>query len=247
MNTRVLSYMRFEALRTFRNRRFFLFSLVFPLVLYFLIAGPNKNVKNLSDSGLSAPLYFMTGIAAFGAMNAMLSTGARIADERSKGWNRQLRLTPLSTSQYLSAKVAMGYLMATLTLTALFVSGAILGVRMPVERWLEMIGLMLVGMLPFAALGIFVGHLLTSDSMGPVIGGGSSLLAFLGGTWFPLGDSGFLHDVARELPSYWLVQASHVATGGSAWGGLGWAVVLGWSAVLGLLAARAFRRDTRRV
>ena len=35
MNT---AYLRFELLRTFRNRRFFIFSLGFPLVLYFLIA-----------------------------------------------------------------------------------------------------------------------------------------------------------------------------------------------------------------
>ena len=30
-----LTYMRYELLRTFRNRRFFLLSLGFPLILYF--------------------------------------------------------------------------------------------------------------------------------------------------------------------------------------------------------------------
>ena len=54
-------YIRFELLRTFRNRRFFVFSLGFPLVLYFLIAAPNRNEDNLGGSGLSAPLYFMVG------------------------------------------------------------------------------------------------------------------------------------------------------------------------------------------
>ena len=73
---------------------------------------------------------------------------------------------------------------------------------------------MLVGLIPFAALGIALGHVLTPDSIGPAMGGGVSLLAFLGGTWFPLGNHGFLHDVAQYLPSYWLVQASHVALGG---------------------------------
>src|SRR5581483_4213922 len=34
-----LVYLRYELLRTFRNRRFFVLSLVFPLVLYLLIAG----------------------------------------------------------------------------------------------------------------------------------------------------------------------------------------------------------------
>ncbi|MDX6689660.1 MAG: type transport system permease protein [Solirubrobacteraceae bacterium] len=243
----LVSYLRYEVLRTFRNRRFFIFSLGFPLILYFFVAGPSTGVKNLSGSGISAPLYFMVGIAAFGAMTAMLSTGARIADERGRGWNRQLRLTPLKPSRYLSTKLAMGYLMALVTLVLLFASGAILGVSMPATRWLRMLGLMLVGLLPFAGLGILLGHLLTADSIGPVVGGGSALLAFLGGTWFPLGHSGFLYDIARALPSYWLVQASHIAVGGSAWGALGWGVVAGWSAVLTGLAARAYRRDTKRV
>ena len=47
--------------------------------------------------------------------------------------------------------------------------------------------------------------------MGPAIGGGASLFAFLGGTWFPVGSHGFLHDLGQLLPSYWLVQAAHTA------------------------------------
>ena len=43
----------------------------------------------------------MVGLTAFGTMNAVLSTGARIAGERAVGWNRQLRITPLSTARVL--------------------------------------------------------------------------------------------------------------------------------------------------
>ena len=73
------TYVRYELLRTFRNRRFLIFSLGFPLVIYYLVAAPNRNVSDLGGSGLSAPLYLMVGLAAFGTMNAMLSSGARIA------------------------------------------------------------------------------------------------------------------------------------------------------------------------
>ena len=55
------------------------------------------------------------------------------------------------------------------------------------------------------------------------------------------------HDVAQFLPSYWLVQASHVSIGGQAWGAKGWAVVVGWTIVLTALARAAYRRDTGRV
>ena len=91
-----------------------------------------------------------------------------------------------------------------------------------------MTGLLLLGLLPFAALGIALGHLLSVDSLGPVIGGATALLAFLGGVWFPLGD-GFMGDIGRALPSYWLVQAGHIGIGGQGWSATGWAVMTAWT------------------
>jgi ABC-2 type transport system permease protein len=242
-----LTYIRFELLRTLRNRRFFVLSLGFPLVLYFLIAGASKGVHSIGGTGISAPLYFMAGLASFGTMSAMLSSGARIATERAAGWNRQLRISPLPPRTYFRAKVITSYMMALLSVAALYAAGAVLGVSLSAREWLEMTGLLLVGLIPFAALGIALGHVLTPDSIGPAMGGGVSLLAFLGGTWFPLGNHGFLHDVGQLLPSYWLVQASHVALGGSAWPGKAWLVIAVWTVALSTLAVRAYRRDTGRV
>jgi ABC-2 type transport system permease protein len=240
------TYTRLELRRAFRNKRFFLFSLGFPLILFFLIAGPQRGDANLQGTGLSAPLYFMVSMASWGTMTSMLGVGARIAGERQVGWNRQLRISPLSAAAYLRAKVLIAYTLAALSLVLLYAAGASLGVRLPAGEWLAMTGLILVGLVPFAALGILLGHLLTVDTMGPVIGGGTSLLALASGTWFPLGDSGFLHALAQGLPSYWLVQANRVALGGSGWGATAWMVVLAWSVVLVVLAARAYRRDTER-
>jgi ABC-2 type transport system permease protein len=240
------AYTRYELLRTVRNRRFFVFSLGFPLVLYFLIAGPQRNQHDLGGTGLSAPLYFMVGLLAFGGMATMLSAGGRIAAERTAGWNRQLRITPLKAFAYFRTKLVTAYMMAALTIAALYVSGAALGVRLSAGDWLAMTGLILVGLIPFAALGILIGHLLTADSVGPAIGGSISLFAFLGGTWFPIGDSGFFHVIGQILPSYWLVQASHISLGGGGWSVTGWAVVVAWTVVLSVLAAYAYRRDTGR-
>jgi ABC-2 type transport system permease protein len=239
-------YLLFELKRTSRNRRFFIFSLGFPLVLYFLIAAPNRNETNLGNSGLSAPLYFMVGLAAFGTMNAMLGAGARISGERAVGWNRQLRITPLTTRTYFRAKVATGYVMSALTLAALYISGVILGVSMTGNEWVRMTALILVGLLPFAALGIVFGHLLTPDSIGPVMGGTTALLAFLGGTWFPLSGAVMTH-VGESLPSYWLVQAGHVGLGGNGWTRTGWLVMIAWTVATVAVARWAYRRDTKRV
>jgi ABC-2 type transport system permease protein len=242
-----LTYTRYELLRTLRNRRFFLLSLGFPLVLYFVIVSPNRHVRDFNGSGISFPLYYMVGLASFGTMSAMLSAGARIAAERAVGWNRQLRITPLRPRAYFRVKVLTGYMMAVISLLALYAAGISLGVSLSAAHWLEMTGLILVGLVPLAALGVLLGHLLTPDSIGPAVGGGISLLALLGGTWFPISSHGFLHDLAQYLPSYWLVQASHVALGGHPWPAKAWIVTVAWTVLLGVLAARAYRRDTGRV
>lgn len=240
------TYLRLELLRMLRNRRFFIFSLGFPVVLYYLIAGPNKNNDDLGGSGISAPVYYMVGLVAFGAMTAVLSAGARISAERSTGWNRQLRITPLTTRNYFRTKVLTGYAAACATIVVMYVAGASLGVRLPARNWLEMTGLILVGLVPFAAGAIAMGHLVSVDSIGPAMGGTTAVLAFLGGTWFPITGDGVFATVAKCLPSYWLVQAGHVGLGGSAWGRTGWLVVVAWTVALTALAARAYRRDTGR-
>lgn len=240
------TYTRLELRRLFRNRRFFIFSLGFPLLLYFLIATPNRHEHSLGGSGIPAPLYFMIALAAFGTMNGVTAAGARIAAEREIGWNRQLRLTPLTPRAYFRAKILTAYVTALITIVLLYASGAALGVRLATSTWLEMTGLLLLGLVPFAALGIAIGHLVTTDSIGPALGGTTTLLGFFGGVWFPIGGRGLMHAVAVGLPSYWLVQASRIGTGGHGWTATGWAVIAGWTIVLAVLARWAYRRDTRR-
>jgi ABC-2 type transport system permease protein len=188
----------------------------------------------------------MVGMAAFGTMNSVLGTGARIAAERQIGWNRQLRLTPLSTRTYFRTKVITAYTMALLTFALIYLAGFSLGVRLSVGNWLAMTGLMLVGLIPFAGLGILMGHVLSTDSIGPAMGGTTAVFALLGGIWFPI-TSGAMHTIAEALPSYWLVQASHLGLGGGSWSSTGWIVIAAWSLGAALLAGRAYRRDTKRV
>lgn len=241
-----VTYARYELLRTVRNRRVVIFALAFPVILFLAIAGPNRDVTDFSGTGISMPLYFMVGLAAFATMNAMLASGSRIAADRAAGWNRQLRVSPLAPWAYIGSKVLTGYLLAALSILVLYACGVLLGVSLPAGRWLTMTGLLLVGLIPFAALGIALGHLLSSDSVGPAVGGLVGVLALLGGSWFPISGHGFLHDLAQALPSYWLVQASHAGLGQGGWGIHGWLTMTLWTVALIALAARAYQRDTER-
>lgn len=237
------TYVRFEILRALRNRRFMTFSLVFPLILFYAIASPNRHAQL---SGVPFPLYYMAGMAAWGTMIAVVSGGARIATERSIGWTRQMRVTPLTKRAYFGSKILSGYMMAGLSIAVLFVAGTTLGVRLAPGQWGTMIALILAGLVPLVVLGILLGHLLTPDSIGPAMGGGTSLLALLGGAYGPLFSGGTLLALVKCLPSYWLVQAGRTALGGGGWPAEGWIVTAGWTVALTLVAAWVYQRDTSR-
>jgi ABC-2 type transport system permease protein len=239
-----MHYTRYEIKRTFRNVRFWPAIVGFPLVLYIFQATSNGNQKVL---GVPSNVYQMSGMAAWGAMGAILAIGGGVAAERQIGWNRQLHITPLPSSAYFTAKVAAGYTLAVLTIGLLYIAGTIMGVRLSAAAWFTTTLLLLLGLVPLAAMGIAIGHRITAESTGPVLGGLTTLLAFLGGAFVPIGQHGILHYVVELLPSYWLVQAGRVASGGNAWPIKGWLVILTWSVVMSRLAFAARGRDTAKI
>ncbi|HVX19592.1 MAG TPA: ABC transporter permease [Acidimicrobiales bacterium] len=240
-----LAYTRFELLRMFRNVRFMLFSLVFPVLLYFLIAGPNRHAHLV---GIPFPLYYMSGMVSWGAMAAVIAGGARIAAERSVGWNRQLRLTPLSPTVYMAAKVLTGYAMAVVSIVVLYASGVSMGVHLSATNWITMTGLTLIGLIPFGVMGVLIGHLVTTESMGPAMGGITSLFALLGGAWGPLGAQGsWVEKIEKLLPSFWLTRASQSVVDRGSWPLEAWIVIAVWTLVLVRVTMRVYQRDTKRV
>jgi ABC-2 type transport system permease protein len=232
---------RYELRRTFRNGRFVFLSIVPPLVLFYVIALSTRTAR---ISGTPGPLYFMSSMAAYGSMIAVVSGAARIVADQAVGWIRQLQTMPVPIGSYFVAKVLGGYLLAVLSLAALYASGLGVGVHLKASQWLTMTGLLLVGLMPFALLSIVLGHLLTVDSASPVLGFGTSLLALLGGAFFPFANSGSVQRVVELIPSYWLVQAGRSAEHGGGWPAEGWLVMAGWSCVLVGCAALAYRRHS---
>jgi ABC-2 type transport system permease protein len=231
-----VTHFRYEIVRTFRNRVFYAVTLALPLVLFYAVASGQRSA---TFDGVPFPLYFMTAMAVYGAMFAADSPGARIARDRTGGWTRQLRITPLRARTDIAAKVLTAYLIA--------LPGASLGVRLNASQWLEIGGLLLVGLTPFIALGIVLGYLVRADALTPVIGGVVVLFALVGGVYgFQLAHSGPLFDVMKAVPSYWLVQAGKTALGGGSWPAQGWIVIAAWTAVLVVAAAFAYRRSAAR-
>ena len=243
-----LVYTRFELKRLIRNRQNVLFSVLVPLIIFFAVASPNAQT-NISPKGapeVTFARFYFAGMLAFGAIAAVVSGGARIALERQVGWNRQLRLTPLPARTYLRTKVLTSYLVALVSIALLTAAAVLIGAKLNLHDWAIGVGLTLIALVPFAAMGIALGHLVKGDSMGPIIGGLMSFFAVIGGAYFPL-TGGFLADIAKYVPSYWLVQGNKAGIGGQSWTPLAWAVVAVWAVVMAGLAAWAYRRDTARV
>ena len=239
------TYTRYEVLRSFRNWRFVVLTLAFPLVLYLTVAGANGHVR---FDGTPFRLYFMTAMATLGTIAAVVSGGAVIAADRAAGWTRQMRITPLKVGAYFRAKVFCGYLRALLTMVLLGLAGTALGVRLSAREWLTVVGLLLVGLIPFAVLGVMLGHLISSDAMAPSVGGIVTLFCLLGGVYgFQIAKSGPMFEVIKGLPSFWLAQAGKAVDGGGGWPAEAWIVLAAWTAALIPLAVLAYRRDTSRV
>src|SRR6478609_11093470 len=87
------AYLGLEVRRAVRNRRYLLFAIGFPVVFYVLYTGVLQGKDAAPNPTWNA--WFMVSMAAYGMIGASLSTAVPIAQERSGGWTRQLRITPL--------------------------------------------------------------------------------------------------------------------------------------------------------
>lgn len=240
------TYVRYELLRAVRNPVTWAVPLVLPVVIYYAITSANRHTF-VYAAGVSFPLYFMTGMAAYGGMFAAIAPGGRLARDRSRGWTRQLRITPLRARTDYLAKVLAAYLVALPALVLVFLAGASLGVHLDATHWLEMGGLLLIGLVPFILTGLILGHLIATDALVPVMGGLVVFFALFGGAFGTLFNKGAMHTFTKLLPSYWLVHAGAAVRLHGDWPAEGWIVLAIWTAALILLATLAYRHDTERV
>jgi ABC-2 type transport system permease protein len=240
-----ITYLLLEARRATRNGRFVIFSIAFPVLLFLLYVGiwsqGNKAIVGI----------LMVNMTAFGALSAALFAGSRVALERSVGWQRQLRLTPLSGAGYLTAKGITGMLLALPAVILVPLVGVVAeGVSLDAGGWVRVtIGIWLA-VIPFALIGLLIGQIGTPDSMQPIMSLTMMTMSMLGGVFIPIDTMpDWLLKIARVLPSYWLGQVGRGAVTSELSVNLGQAVLVLaiWTVVVGLGVTRRYRRDSARV
>ena len=239
--------LRIELRRLLRNRRAVVFTIVMPVV-FFLIFGVGQKYSNHSAGHGNVAAYVMISMAIYGAMLATTSGGAMVSIERSLGWSRQLRLTPLSPVAYVATKLVTAMTMGLTSVVVTYCAGAFSHARMDAHLWLVTGLIAWLGSLVFAAFGLFMGYLLPSDNVMQILGPVLALLAFGGGLFVPLDQMGstFQH-IAEFTPMYGVNQLVHAPLTGTSFE-LTWVLnVVVWLAIFVAGAAWRFRKDTARV
>jgi ABC-2 type transport system permease protein len=199
------SLVKLEITRALRNRKFLFFSVIYPSVIFLLVSGGYGGTDRIDGTGLTVATYMMVSMASFGALTAVLmGNSERIAKERQSGWVRQLRLTTLPGRGYVLAKTASAAVVSLPSIVVVFlVAAAVKHVRLDAWQWLALTGVIWIGSLVFAALGVALGYLASGDAVRPVTMITYFGLSILGGLWMPTTTfPQWLQDIASWMPTH---------------------------------------------
>jgi ABC-2 type transport system permease protein len=193
-----LALAKAELKRLGRNRRYFLFTVAFPVVLYLLIG------RQISATayGISFRAYYMVSMATFGAFSGALNGNSqRISQEKKDGWIRQLRLTPLPANAYVISKVLVSLATTVPSIVIVLLLGRFYGnVHLSAWQWPVIAVVVWFGSTIFAALAVAIGYRFAPDQVQPVAFIVYFTFAILGGLWFPL--TGFMGKIGQFTPTY---------------------------------------------
>ena len=207
----ILMLSRAEIMRLARNRRYFLFTLGLPVILYLIVG---KQAANSRAYGVEFAAYYMVAMATFGSFSSALNGNAiRIAEERKQGWIRQLRLTPLPANAYVIAKLITSMAITIPSVVIVLLLGRVYGgVHLALWAWLVIAVIVWLGSTIFAALAVAIGYRFQPDQVQPITMLVYFTFTILGGIWFPL--SGGLQKIGQATPTYQAVKISTDVIGG---------------------------------
>lgn len=229
-----------------RSIEFLVIAIGFPAV-FFLVMSEVFGDQNVGPVDMVT--YMMISMAAFGAVSGAISTGARVAQERQEGWNRQLRLTPLPGWSYVGTKVIVAMVMVLPTLALILLAGFLIkGIELSAAQWAQVLAACWLGSLPFSLIGVVIGLAAKPGSVQALTTTTFLMLSMFGGLWFPMEIMpGFMQAFSKALPSFWLAEQARTLVAGGSLALLGLAVAGLWFLVSAVLVVTLYRRDAARV
>jgi ABC-2 type transport system permease protein len=239
---------RHEFLKLIRIPIFAVSTIALPVMFYVLFG---LAFGGGEAGGVGRTTYMLATYGTFGVIGAALfGFGVSVAVERGQGWMRLKRVSPMPPQAYFVAKVAMSTMVSALVIGALFILGTTLGgVRMPAIQWISLGLVLVIGALPFSAMGLAFGYLVGPNSAPAMLNLVYLPMAFASGLWIPIHQlPAFVQGIAPALPPYHFAQLA-LGTVGAAEGGsqaLHAVALLAFTAFFLIVAAWGFRRDEGR-
>lgn len=210
---------KFELLRLLRTPSFVLPTLLFPPLFYVLFGVVLASANRGGDMGR----YLLATYGVFGIMGAALfGFGVTIAVERERGFLTLKRALPMPAGAYLLAKMAMAMVFAAIISLILALLAVFLAkVTLHPAQWALLLLTNVLGVLPFCAIGLYIGTLVSGSAAPAVVNVLYLPMSFLSGLWLPLQ---ILPPVFARLapawPSYHLGQVALKIVGRDAGGSL---------------------------
>lgn len=234
--SRLVVYARFEVVRLLRSWKFLAITVGFPVIFYMLFLN-DHSPGAVVDGTVPWRVYLMVSMCSFGALvSALNAGGSRLSTERSSGWARQLRVTPIPSWSYVATKVMASMLVVLPVLVLVEIVGmAFGGVHLGIGTWFELTALLWVTSVPFALLGIFVGFMVTAETAYPVVTALMFVLGYFGGLFNPVNHMPHaLQTTARILPSFHDASLGLALLDGKSFGVEHALVLAAYAACLGL-------------
>lgn len=203
--------MRFEFVKALRTPAFSVPTLFFPAMFYLLFGVVLAPVMGGGEASLNTFVRF----GVFGAMGpGLFGFGVSIAIEREYGLLRLKQALPQPAGAYLLARAFMTMVFVAIIAVMLTIMALTLGkVSLSVGQLVQLFIIDVLGALPFCAIGMYLGWVLSGQGAPAVINFVFLPMAFLSGIFIPLqAFPSFLQTIAPVFPSYHLAQmALHVA------------------------------------
>lgn len=216
----------YELLRLLRTPAFALPTMLFPVVFYGLFG----IVLPGSYGSFDKATYLLATFGVFAVIGpALFGFGVGMAIEREQGWLELKRASPMPPGAYFFGKITTGLLFALTVVLLLSALGFGFGnVKLGLGSWLLLVATLLLGTLPFTALGLLVGALVRGQAAVGVVNLIYLPMAVLSGLWIPLfAFPAIVQKLAVVWPAWHLAQlALGVAGQGSTDNALGHVLVL---------------------
>lgn len=199
-----LAEAKYESLRMMRTPAFAVPFLLIPPALYLFFGALSG--QSASAQAQNIPVILYTGFSVFGCMGpALFGFGMSIALEREQGVWKLKRAMPMPAPAYLAAKMAMAMFFALVAAGSVAVAASVQGrVEIGALRMLGVTLMAVVGTIPFASIGLFIGARSSGKAAPAIVNVVYLAMIYLSGLFIPLPAS--IRWVALFSPAFHLNQ-----------------------------------------